>query len=138
MTAAARYWSRVTHKQCVSCCARLVRTKRRKCASCQAKDRRRQHRVYAARRVQGRCRICGKANDQLPYTACTSCYTPMPRTPLFPDLVSHTPEYEAQYRWHQIEQTRAPIEIACCGGWHALRDDGTTSCCGRVALKLRG
>src|SRR5262245_48369386 len=39
----------------------------------------------------------------------------------------------AESRWRHLQQTQAPLELACCGRFHALTSlPFTTPCCGRV------
>lgn len=84
---------------------------------------------YHQRRKEGLCTYCGGTNDQPPYRQCSHCYTPHPK----PCPFSQEPDYQKAYAWHRQNQGHAPLEIACCGRWHAVTDaPSTVPCCGRV------
>jgi hypothetical protein len=88
---------------------------------------------YQHRRNQGLCPTCGRFLDQRPYTKCSRCYTPHPKPQLFPHQPGSGSGYRQAWRWHQRQQVCAPVEVGCCGQFHAVTQTPfQTPCCGKT------
>lgn len=90
--------------------------------------------TYWRRKAEGVCWRCGKPCDQLPYVACSHCYTPSAATSSpewlsakvnraqLPLLLPHVPE-----------EPESSVSIGCCGQFHAvLTIPFQSPCCGRT------
>jgi hypothetical protein len=89
---------------------------------------------YRARKAHGVCPLCGESRDQMPYALCRACYTPHP-TPRLPLGVppGDRRAWRTAYRFYQLQRHHAPVELGCCGVFHAVTTvPFPAPCCGRV------